>query len=671
MTAPLLTRYRPLLIGAAALVVLPFAMSALGLTISTATVVVFLTIAVLGLNMMMGYTGLISFGHGAWFGIGAYAAAIAQRNWFGGQIFVPILFAVAFVALLSLVVGALMLRRRGVYFALMTLALSALVYTISFRWTEVTGGEDGLGGLTRGTLGPIDLGNAVAWYAFVAVIGLAVLYALIRVTRSPFGHTLVAIRENQMRASFQGYPVQRYKLAVFVLSSSITALAGALSAFQHYIVTAEATSVDMSGELLAMVVIGGMHNILGPAVGVLFYIVFRELFSIWTGDWLFWFGLVFVAFVMYSPGGIVGVWGLVKKRFNPPAEDGAAMSRRKIYEGLPLPEFLRPKAATNPVLEISGISKRFGGIRAVEDASLTVKAGQIHALIGPNGAGKTTLFNLVSGRFAPDKGTVRLRGKEIQGIGADRICEQGLARSFQITNLFEGLSIYENLRLSAQAQHPGRFNMWRDVDSYAEVNGDTRELVKFLGLEGIETARGGDLSYGGQRLVDLGIALASRPQVLLLDEPLAGLAAAERERVSRLVVRVAENIPVLIVEHDIDRILGFSHEVTVMNEGRVLVTGNPEAIRCNERVQEIYTGKGTPDVVGRAAPSSIPAKTVLKVDKVNTLRQEPYPQRCGAGDPAARDRCPAWPQRRRQVDLPQVDRRAGAGPQRQHRVRRP
>ena len=326
MTAPLLTRYRPLLIGAAALVVLPFAMSALGLTISTATVVVFLTIAVLGLNMMMGYTGLISFGHGAWFGIGAYAAAIAQRNWFGGQIFVPILFAVAFVALLSLVVGALMLRRRGVYFALMTLALSALVYTISFRWTEVTGGEDGLGGLTRGTLGPIDLGNAVAWYAFVAVIGLAVLYALIRVTRSPFGHTLVAIRENQKRASFQGYPVQRYKLAVFVLSSSITALAGALSAFQHYIVTAEATSVDMSGELLAMVVIGGMHNILGPAVGVLFYIVFRELFSIWTGDWLFWFGLVFVAFVMYSPGGIVGVWGLVKKRFNPPAEDGAAMS---------------------------------------------------------------------------------------------------------------------------------------------------------------------------------------------------------------------------------------------------------------------------------------------------------------------------------------------------------
>jgi len=619
MTASFLTRYRPLLIGAAALVALPFAMPLLGLTINTATVVVLLTIAVLGLNVIMGYSGLISFGHAAWFGIGAYAAAISQRNWFGDQVFVPILFAVAFVAVASLFVGALMLRRRGVYFALMTLALSALVYTVSFRWTELTGGEDGLGNLVRGNLGPIDLDDPIAWYGFVAIIGLIVLYGLVRVVRSPFGHVLVAIRENQERAVFQGYPVQRYKLVAFVLSSAVTALAGALSAFQHYIVTAESASVELSGELLAMVVIGGMHNILGPALGVLFYIVFRELFSIWTGDWLFWFGLVFVAFVMYSPGGLVGIWGQIRKRLSPPPEDAAAMSKRKIYEGLPLPAFLRPEAATGPVLDVSGISKRFGGIRAVEDASLTVKAGQIHALIGPNGAGKTTLFNLVSGRFTPDKGTIRLRGKEIQGLGADRICEHGLARSFQITNLFEGLAIYENLRLSAQAKHPGRFNMWRDADSYEAVNADTRELVRFLGLEGIETAKGGDLSYGGQRLVDLGIALASRPQVLLLDEPLAGLAAAERERVSNLVVKAAETIPVLIVEHDIDRILNFSHEVTVMNEGRVLVTGGPELIRCDERVQEIYTGKGTPAVTGRAAASAAPAETVLKIEKVNTF----------------------------------------------------
>jgi ABC-type branched-subunit amino acid transport system ATPase component/ABC-type branched-subunit amino acid transport system permease subunit len=612
-------KYRPLMIGAAALVVLPLAMPLIGLTVNTATVIVFLTIAVLGLNMMMGYTGLVSFGHGAWFGIGAYAAAKCQLNWFPDQIIVPILFGMAFVALLSALVGALMLRRRGVYFALMTLALSALTYTISFRWTEMTGGEDGLGNLKRGSMLGIDLDSSIAYYTFVAVIGLAVLYAVLRITRSPFGHVLVAIRENQERATFQGYPVQHYKLGVFVLSSTITALAGGLSGFQHYIVTAEATSVEMSGELLAMVVIGGMRNILGPAIGVVFYIVFRELFSIWTSDWLFWFGLTFVAFVMYSPGGLVGIWSTIMKHVRPPDEIAAAMSNRKIYEGLELPEFLRPQKTEGNVLDVEKVSKHFGGIRAVNETSLAVRSGQIHALIGPNGAGKTTLFNLISGYYRPDSGKVRLLGRDIGGRAPNEICRLGLARSFQITNLFNDLSIYENLRLSAQAKHPGRFNFWRDIDSYPEVHRDTAALVKFLGLEGIDRVHGSDLSYGGQRLVDLGIALASKPQILLLDEPLAGLAAAERERVSNLVKTIASNIPVLIVEHDIDRVLGFSHDVTVMNQGSVLINDTPEAVRNDRQVQEIYTGTGTPLVSGRSAVDAAGRETVLHAEGVNTF----------------------------------------------------
>ena len=202
-----------------------------------------------------------------------------------------------FVAALSAVIGALILRRRGVYFSLLTLALVALAHTIAFRWTDVTGGENGLGGLERGALGPIDLDNSTYYYAFVAVIGLGVLYVLQRVTRSPFGHVLVAIRENQLRATFQGYPIDRYKLAVFVLSAVVTGLGGALTAFQNYFISADATSIELSGELLAMVVIGGMHHILGPALGALFFILFRELFSIWTANWLLWFGLVFLGFV--------------------------------------------------------------------------------------------------------------------------------------------------------------------------------------------------------------------------------------------------------------------------------------------------------------------------------------------------------------------------------------
>ena len=452
------------------------------------------------------------------------------------------------------------------------------------------------------------------------MLSLGVLYLLLRLVRSPFGHVLVAIRENQLRANFQGYPVERYKLGVFVISAVVTGFAGGLIGFQNYLVSAEAVSVPFSGELLAIVVIGGMRSMLGPALGALFFILFRELFSIWTSDWLLWFGLIFVAFVLFSPDGLVGIWARLSKRWWPQPEESAAMSRRKIYDGLPLPAFLMPNGLSGTVLEVNGVSRSFGGIRAVNNASLNVGAGEIHALIGPNGAGKTTLFNLVSGLFPTDKGTIKLNGREIQGVPSDLICHQGLARSFQITNLFKGLSIYENLRLSLQAQSDMRFNLWRDIDSYDDIHAETAELVKFLGLEGIEAIEGGELSYGGQRLVDLGIALGSKPQVLLLDEPLAGLAAAERERVSNLVKNVAVNIPVLIVEHDIDRVLGFSQVVTVMNQGEVLMTGSPAAVRADRRVQEIYTGTGVPEVVhARTDETNTSATQILRFEGVNTF----------------------------------------------------
>jgi branched-chain amino acid transport system ATP-binding protein len=619
-TATIASKYQPLLYASLALVALPFALRALGLSLNSGTQIVALTLAAMGLNLCVGYTGLVSFGHGIWFGIGAYAAGLIQLHWFGGEIWLPLLLSMVVVAAVSAVVGILILRRRGVYFSLLTLALAALTYTTAFRWGEVTGGEDGLGGLKRGNIGPFSLDNALTYYIAVALIVLAALYVLLRLVRSPFGHVLMAIRENHVRATFQGYPVERYKLGIFVISAVVTGLAGALVAFQNYLVSAEAVSVPFSGELLAIVVIGGMRSMLGPALGALFFVLFRELFSIWTPNWLLWFGLIFVAFVLYSPGGLVGIWAMLQRRWWPAPEEAAAMSKRKIYEGLTLPGFLMPEGLEGTVLEVNGISKKFGGIHAVSGASLAIGAGEIHALIGPNGAGKTTLFNLISGLFAPDGGTVRLNGRDIHAVPSDLICHRGLARSFQITNLFRGLSIYENLRLSLQAQSNMRFNIWRDIDSYPDVHTETAELVKFLGLEGIEEIEGGELSYGGQRLVDLGIALGSKPQVLLLDEPLAGLAAAERERVSNLIISVAVNISVLIVEHDIDRVLGFSHAVTVMNQGEVLMTGSPDAVRADRRVQEIYTGTGIPQVVHhRIDEAGEDASPLLRFEGVNTF----------------------------------------------------
>jgi branched-chain amino acid transport system ATP-binding protein len=368
-----------------------------------------------------------------------------------------------------------------------------------------------------------------------------------------------------------------------------------------------------------MVVIGGMRSLLGPALGALFFIVFRELFSIWSPNWLLWFGLIFLAFVMYSPEGLVGIWSTFVRRFRRAPEEAAAMSKRRVYDSQVLPGFLTPHGLTGTALEVVDVSKHFGGIQAVSGASLQIEAGQIHALIGPNGAGKTTLFNLVSGLYPLDRGVIRLQGKEIQGVPSDRICHRGLARSFQITNLFRGLSIYENLRLSLQAQSAGRFNIWRDIDDYAEIHSQAAELTRFLGLQGIEQTEAGELSYGGQRLLDLGIALGSKPRVLLLDEPLAGLAAGERERVSNLIKNVAANIPVLIVEHDVDRVLGFSHAVTVMNQGKVLMTGPPDAVRADRMVQEIYTGTGVPEIEhSRSDQKRDDALQILRFEGVNT-----------------------------------------------------
>src|SRR5262249_14287076 len=189
----------------------------------------------MGLNLCIGYTGLVSFGHATWFGIGAYAAGLIQLHWFPGQIFMPVALSLVVVAISSAFTGAIILRRRGVYFSLLTLALAALTYTTAFRWSEVTGGEDGLGGLKRGSIFGLSLDDALAYYVVVALIGLGVLYLLLRLVRSPFGHVLVAIRENQLRATFQGYPVERYKLGVFVISAVVTGLAGGLIAFLNYL----------------------------------------------------------------------------------------------------------------------------------------------------------------------------------------------------------------------------------------------------------------------------------------------------------------------------------------------------------------------------------------------------------------------------------------------------
>ncbi len=587
---------------AVALVALPFGLSALGLTLTSATDVVVFAVACMGLNILVGQTGLVSFGHGAFFGLGAYAAAIGQRTFFPGTLLPPILFALAFVAVAALLLGLLILRRRGVYFSLLTLALSALSFTVAFRWTALTGGESGYGGVERTRFLGLDLDAAWTWYGLVAVTAFAVAFGLARFRRSPVGTVLEAIRENEQRARFLGYPTQRYKLLAFTVSATVTGLAGVLSVFTHRFASAEPLGTAFSGELLAMVVIGGMRGFAGPAIGALFFILFREMLSIWTADWLFWFGLLFVGFILFSPDGLVGIGRRVYRMVRPPATEDAAMAGRKA--GLPenLPAFLRPDGAIDGViLAARGIAKRFGGLKAVDGVTIAVRDRTLHALIGPNGAGKTTAFNLISGMYRPETGTVTLADRSIAGFAPERICEAGIGRSFQITNLFPALTVADNIRLAVQGRRPGRFNPWRDARADREAAAETAEILRWLGLAGLERAEAGSLSYGGQRLLDMGVALATKPRMLLLDEPLAGLAAAERTRIGDIIKRVSTEVPVLMVEHDIDRVFQIADAVTVMNEGTVLVDGTVEDARTSPKVQEVYIGSGTAAMAARPA----------------------------------------------------------------------
>ena len=532
----------------------------------------------------------------------------------------PTLFSALFVAASAVLSGALILRRRGVYFSLLTLALTALLFAISYRWTELTGGESGLGGVTRSRVLGIDLEYDRTYYGLVAVVGLAVCYLLWRFHHSPVGSVLVAIRENEQRARFVGYPTNRYKLIGFVLSAVVVALAGTLSVFNHRFASAEPLTVAFSGELIAMVVIGGMRNFLGPALGALFFILFREFLSIWTPHWLFYFGLLFVGFIVLSPSGLVGVAERLIAPFRKRVALAPAMAGRMLLEGATLPQtFRRPPGTEGPALVARDLSKHFGGIHAVDGLSLTVRERTLHALIGPNGAGKTTAFNLLSGLYPPEKGTIELAGRSIAGLRPEDITTAGVGRSFQITNLFSALSVEENLRLAVQARHRHRFAVWRSVHALPDIAAETAELIDFLGLSGIEPAQAASLSYGGQLLLDMGLALATRPRVLLLDEPLAGLAAAERQRIAALVKTVSAEIPVLFVEHDIDRVFQIADRVTVLNEGRVLVDGTVETARNDAKVREVYIGSGTATIAATPRASAARSEQLLAIDGIDTF----------------------------------------------------
>jgi branched-chain amino acid transport system ATP-binding protein len=591
------------------LLLLPYVLEAGGLTMTSAVDCVLFAMAGLGLNLLLGYSGLVSFGHAAWFGLGGYAVAIIQLRFFPNESLLPLVLGLLLTSVVALLVGMLILRRRGVYFSLLTLAFSALIFTVAFRWTALTGGENGLGGIERRAWFGLQLDEPTIFYTIVAALAMIITIFLLRVVNSPFGRVLVAIRENEQRARFIGFPVRRYQLIAFVISASVTGLAGSLFVLNHRIASAELVSVPFSGELLAMALIGGMRSFSGPIIGAVFFLLFREYLSQYTENWLFYFGIVFVSFILLSPAGLAGLGKRIRQLIWPDTVSSAAMALRKVpTQASPIPAFLGKRPQQGLIVE--SVSKSFGGVQAVHDVTLSVASRGLHALIGPNGAGKTSLFNLISGQFPADTGRITLGNLPVAMADPTSACERGICRSFQITNLFKSLTVQENLWLSVMARDPKRFSLLRHADTLEKTSRETEELIQFLGVSGMEAAVAEDLSYGGQRLVDMGLALGGGPAVLMLDEPLAGLSASERQRVGQLIRQIADHLAVFLVEHDVDRVFELSDKITVMSQGAILLEGDASTIREDRQVREIYIGSGT-DALTAKVQSSVLAENVL------------------------------------------------------------
>ncbi len=594
-------RWLPELIVAVALAALPFWFNSAFGSVDLLTRILIWGLFGIGFDLLFGYAGLLSFGQAAFYGTGGFTTAYLLTSGTLTNVWLAMLAGTAAAAGYSLIVGFLALRRVGIYFAMITLAFGELSYFLeNSPLAAWTGGENGLPGVPYPVidLGPLSIAFTGSWRIYELVAALFFLgYLLARfVVRSPVGNILIAIRLNPARTAALGHRVVGYKLAVFVLAAIYAGLAGGLlGIFQSYMPPG-AFGLDTSGQLVIQTVIGGVGTLVGPAIGAAVWLYLREALQqipLVGALWKFILGAAFVLLVTLLRKGIAGaVLGLTtslpQRRTSPPRthRTGERVGSRLAAAA---PPAARPAQVA---LEARAVSKSYGGLRAVAEVSLAVPVGEIYAVIGPNGAGKSTFLRLLSGEEAPDSGSILLYGCDITGRGVVAVSQAGVAKSFQINQLFLELSVRQNLRIAALGRQRGalRLDIFRAADGIAAVERVIAALLDELGLLDSADFPAHTLAYGEKRRLELGLALASLPSLLLLDEPLAGLSPAERHEITQLIKRLRTGRTIVLVEHDMDAVFAMAARVMVLHEGRLLAEGDADEIRRNPLVHEAYLG---------------------------------------------------------------------------------
>lgn len=532
-----------------------------------------------GLNVLMGLTGLVSFGHVGFYAIGAYAtAALSTKLGWGFWWTLPV--SILITGVLGALLGLVALRVKGPYLAMVTIAFGFVVEFTAVEWEHVTGGQNGIMNIPYPTLGSWSIGErGVAVAAILLMLATLVFYKLM--VRSSWGLAMRAVRDSEIAAGSMGVNPLAVRTLAFTLSAVLAGIAGSFYAVATTFVTPSAFNFFQSILFVLAVVIGGSGRTYGPVIGAAIVVALPEALSDFAEYRILLFGILLLAVLRFAPSGVAGALAGRWSRARPAEPAQAPVSAQLLVGARPTRESL--------VIDTLGIS--FGGLKAVSDVSTRMESGQVTSIIGPNGAGKTTLLNLICGFYKPSAGVVRLGSVDLAGQPAFKVARAGIARTFQTPQLFDQMTVLENLLVAMEggALHSPVNDLESEAGSAAVHR--ARALLDYVGYQGDLQRMAGDLAHIDKRLLEIARALALRPGVLMLDEPAAGLNHSDKVALAKLLRTIADaGLAVVLIEHDMTLVMGISDHLVVLDAGRRLAHGKPEAVRADKAVIEAYLG---------------------------------------------------------------------------------
>lgn len=567
-------------------------------------VIIALTFVILAasLNLLIGYTGLVSMAHAAFFGVGAYAAAIVAQQ-FGFNFLLAIVVGIVLSAIMGIIIAVPALRTKHEYLILLTLGFQMVIYGLMVNWVELTGGRGGLVGIPRPSIFGLHFLSPPSYLPLVFILAALCFVVCWRIAHSPFGRVLKGIREDEAATRSLGKDVLRFKVLVFMVSGGVAAVAGGIIGGYITFINPFSFTLHEGIFIIALVVLGGSANLWGSVLGAFLLIGIPEaLRFLRMGTEIIdplrvvIYGALLVIFMRFRPQGLIPEYVGALTKVPRPVEPLPQGRRSSTGQAKPGQSQSRADSTPQVILEAVEIDKSFGGLRAVDGLSFSMESGKITSLVGPNGCGKTTAFNLMTGFLAPEGGKIYFRGQDITKLPPHRLTHMGIARSWQDVRIFPGMTVLDNVLIARQNQRGESLvwlfiSLWRIAQQEEENRRQAMEYLGFVGLADKAMEMAGSLSFAEQKLLGLARLLATEAEVLLLDEPTAGIDPAWVDQIMALIHRLADSgKTICVVEHNLDVVRGVADIVYFMQEGKQIAKGTATALMADPKLAEIYFG---------------------------------------------------------------------------------